>query len=241
MIKGAIFDLDDTLYNYKDINEIAINKVCEYICKQLNIDKNTFYTAFELGRENTKKFMTYDCAAKHNRIIYFQKTLESLGVNPIAYALEMYDIYWNTMLETMELNCGVIELFEYLKRNKIKIAVCTDLTTHIQHRKLRKLGIDKYIDCIVTSEEAGFEKPNPIMFKLCLDKLGLQPQETFYVGDSFKKDIIGAYNMGSAPIWFAEKENYIINKDIEFEHIKSITEVINIVEKQLRGIYEEPI
>lgn len=231
MIKGVIFDLDDTLYSYKDINDNAINKVCEYICKKLNINKENFYKAFELGRENTKKVMTYDCAAKHNRMIYFQKTLELLDENPISYALEMYDIYWNTMLETMKLNNGVIDLFEYLKRNKIKIAICTDLTTHIQHRKIRKLAIDKYIDCIVTSEEAGLEKPNPIIFELCLSKLGLGPQDTIYVGDSFKKDIIGSYNMGIMPVWFNENEINCAYKDIKFEHINSLTEVIEIFEK----------
>lgn len=241
MIKGAIFDLDDTLYNYKYINETAINKVCEYACKQLNIDKNTFYKAFELGRENTKKFMPYDCAAKHNRIIYFQKTLEVLGLNPIEYALEMYDVYWNTMLDKMKLNFGVIELFDYLKKNNIKIAICTDLTTHIQHRKLRKLKIDKYIDCIVTSEEAGLEKPNPIIFKLCLDKLQLEAKETFYVGDSFKKDIIGASNVGIFPILIGDNKKPISNDDVKFRYINDINEIITIVEKHLRRAYEEPI
>ena len=235
MFKGAIFDLDDTLYNYKDINNIAIEKVCEYVCVQLNIDKHTFYNAFEIARENTKNFMTYDCAAQHNRIIYFQKTLEVLGVNPIAYALEMYDIYWNTMLKKMELNDGVLDLFEYLKEKNIKIGICTDLTTHIQHRKLRKLEIDKYIDCIVTSEEAGLEKPNPRMFELCLKKLGLQPQETFYVGDSFKKDIIGANSVGIFPIWLSDnKKNFSVD-GMKFEEINNIKKVINICER----IHEE--
>lgn len=234
MFKSAIFDLDDTLYNYKDINNIAVKKACEYACIELNIDKRTFYEAFKIGRESTKNIMLYDCAAQHNRLIYFQKTLEILGVNPIAHALDLYDIYWNTILDEMRLNNGVIELFEYLKNKKIKIAICTDLTAHIQHRKLRMLGIKNYIDCIVTSEETGLEKPNHVMFELCLKKLGLQPQEAFYVGDSFKKDIIGANSVGIFPIWFNDKKNQINNNDIEFEEIKEISEVINILEKQMR-------
>lgn len=230
MFKGAIFDLDDTLYNYKDINDIAIESVCNYTCKKLNINKDTFHKAFNAGRESTKNSIKYDCAAQHNRIIYFQKTLEVLKVNPVSYALEMYDIYWNTMLNEMKLNRGVIELFEYLKNNKIKIAICTDLTTHIQHRKLRKLGIDKYIDCIVTSEEVGLEKPNAIMFELCLEKLELNSKEVFYLGDSFKKDIIGASNVGILPIWINNNKRST-DSNIRFEEIIEVNEIINMLEK----------
>ena len=225
MFKGAIFDLDDTLYNYKDINSIAIEKVSEYVCVQFNIGKHTFYKAFEIARESTKNFMTYDCAAQHNRIIYFQKTLEILGVNPIAYALEMYDIYWNTLLDKMKLNNGVIEVFEYLKEKKIKIAICTDLTTHIQHRKIRKLGIEKYIDCIVTSEEAGAEKPNIKMFNLCINKLNIKSNEAFYVGDSFEKDIIGASNAGIFPIWYNVKGKKARSVIFKYDEIKELMEI----------------
>lgn len=232
MFKGAIFDLDDTLYNYKDINDIAFKEVCKYACEQFDIDKDIFYNAFVRGRENTKKDLTYECAAMHNRMIYFQKTLEVLGMNPICHALELYDLYWNTVIEKMELNSGVIELFKYLKKNKIKIGICTDLTAHIQHRKLRKLEIEKYIDCIVTSEEAGFEKPNPIMFELCLKKLGVKPEETFYVGDCFEKDIIGASKAGIIPIWYSRGEVGRHSNVLLYENVKDLIEIKRIVKSK---------
>ncbi|MBN1075613.1 HAD family hydrolase [Clostridium botulinum] len=231
MFKAGIFDLDDTLYNYQKIHAIAMEKTCDYACINLDINKEIFYKAFESGKENTKKVITYDCASKHNRIIYFQKMLEFLGANPITYALELYDVYWDTMLDQIKLNDGVIKLFKYLKSRKIKIAICTDLTTHIQHRKLRKLGIQEYIDCIVTSEEAGLEKPNPIMFNLCLKKLNIIPEQAFYIGDSFKKDIIGAHNIGMFPIWFNVNKKVSISNDVNFKEIKKIDEVIKICEE----------
>lgn len=222
MIKAAIFDLDDTLYNYKEINKLAERELCEYTCTLLKISEQKFCEAFEYGRKATKEGLD-DCAAQHNRMLYCQKTLEYLKIKPTLYALEMYDIYWDTMLENMVLNEGVIELFELLKERGLKIGICTDLTAHIQHRKIRKLGIDKYIDCIVSSEEVGREKPDPRMFNLCLMKLNVQPEEVIYIGDNLKKDIIGAQNVGIESFWLNGKLEKIDKHQITV--IKSILEV----------------
>lgn len=204
MIKAVVFDLDDTLYEYEKLNEQAIHAVCQKYADILKISEESFREAFEWGKNKTKEMM-HDCASRHNRMLYFQKVSEYLKLNPIEYTLSMYETYWNYMLEHMTLYPGVLELFDYLKREHIKIGICTDLTVHIQHRKLQKLGIGSYIDVLVTSEEADAEKPDLRMFHLVLKKLNLNPEEVIYVGDSFEKDIVGAGNAGMMPIWFCVK------------------------------------
>ncbi|WP_394903260.1 HAD family hydrolase [Clostridium butyricum] len=239
-MKAAIFDLDDTLYNYRKIHPVAMERVFEYVQYNIGISKTDFNKAYEIGKKSTKENMSYDCASQHNRIIYFQKTLEVLGMNPIKYTLALYDVYWNTMLELMQLNDGVIELLKYLRSKNIKIAICTDLTTHIQHRKLIKLELVEYIYCLVTSEEAGLEKPNQVMFNLCLEKLGVEANESFYIGDSFKKDILGAYYAGITPIWLNE-DNKIINEDNigKYEEGQNINDITNICKRLLENNDEE--
>ncbi|MCY9517642.1 HAD family hydrolase [Paenibacillus apiarius] len=230
MIKAGIFDLDDTLYQYEDINKIAIRELCTYTCNLLNIERDLFYKAFEYGRNSTKSGLK-DCAAQHNRMIYMQKTLEFLGINSISYSLEMYDTYWNSILEHMHLNTQAVELFDYLRSTNIKIAICTDLTAHIQHRKVRRLGINKYIDCIVTSEEAGEEKPSNKMFQMCLDKLNVKSDEAFFVGDNFQKDVMGASHSGIIPIWYNPNERKGENDDIEYNEIKELIDIKEILKK----------
>ena len=39
MIKAIIFDLDDTLYSYNELNEQGINEICNYTCEKLKIEK----------------------------------------------------------------------------------------------------------------------------------------------------------------------------------------------------------
>ena len=108
------------------------------------------------------------------------------------------------MLDNMFPFSYVVPLFRELKKREIKIAVLTDLTAHIQHRKLKKLGIAQYIDVLVTSEEAGTEKPDLKMFKLVKEKLNMESEELLMIGDSKKKDIEGAEAAGIKGILFDE-------------------------------------
>ena len=163
MIKAIIFDLDDTLYSYNLLDKLGIEKICEFVCKKLQIDEDKFYSAFNKAKRSVKEQLG-NVASSHNRLLYCQKTMENLNENPFSIALEMYDIYWNYVLENMKLNENALELLKFCKKEKIKIGICTDLTVHIQHRKIRKLKIDEYIDAIVTSEEVGAEKPKYKMY-----------------------------------------------------------------------------
>lgn len=201
MIKGILFDLDDTLYDYRMLNKIALERLSEYSCEKFHITKEQFDKAFSKGREETKKGIE-TLAAAHNRMIYMQKTLEYLHINPFSHALEMYDIYWNYILENMNLFDGVEDVLQDLKRMGIKIGICTDLTTQIQHRKIRKLGLESYIDTIVTSEEAGVEKPDRKMFQISMNKLQLHASKILYIGDSYERDMIGARNCGMKTYWY---------------------------------------
>ncbi len=204
MYKAVVFDLDDTLYDYQAVHKIAMARLRDFSCKRFCVSEQDFDAAFDWAKKQVKA-LAGDTAASHNRLLYCQKTLERLGKNPVDGALDMYDCYWDYVLSSMELRDGVIELFKRLKIDGVKIAVCTDLTAHIQHRKIRALGLVPYIDILVTSEEAGAEKPSSKMYSLAFEKLqtllpDLQKCQCLFVGDSLQKDVEGprAFGMDSA-------------------------------------------
>lgn len=60
----------------------------------------------------------------------------------------------------------------------------------------RGLGIADSFDVIVMSGRAGYAKPDPRIFRLALDGLGVQPSEALHVGDSPSDDIAGATAAG---------------------------------------------
>jgi len=136
-------------------------------------------------------------ASSHNRVLYFQRVIEKTHntVEP-KIILKMYKTYWDTFLNNMKIGKGVEQTLKLLQKMKIKIAIVTDLTAHIQLRKIDKLKLTKYVDYLVTSEEAGGEKPNAIIFLLALNKLNILPNEAIMVGDNLVADIEGANSLG---------------------------------------------
>ena len=223
MLKTIIFDLDDTLYSYNDLNEQGIKQICKFTCKRLSLKENQFYEAFNKAKKDVKEELGENVASSHNRLLYCQKTLENLYKNPFSISLEMYEEYWTYILDNMKLNEGVLQLLEFCKINKIKIGICTDLTVHIQHRKIRKLGIDKFIDAIVTSEEAGVEKPSFKIYDKILKKLDVIPQEALFIGDNLKKDVLGPIEYGMKAFWFSNDYN---NKCRSVQNFSEILEIL---------------
>lgn len=207
MVKGVIFDLDGTLYDYETCNAIAEKELKTAVQEHLRMDAATFWSILEKAKTDVKGRLG-NTAASHNRLLYMQRLCEMAGVSPFGHAIALYNVYWDCMLDQMALFPYVKELFLRLHQKEIQIALLTDLTAQIQYRKIEKLVIGKDISCIVTSEEAGAEKPDAVMFSMVLEKLGLSAEETIMVGDSQKRDIEGAACAGIQGVLYEGQENF---------------------------------
>lgn len=215
MVKAVIFDLDNTVYDYDFCHQKAMETLSRYCEEKYMLSRHGFEKKYGLAKELVKSRLG-DTGASHNRMLYMQTFLELIGRKPVTGALVLYDIYWDTMLETMEPFGQIFPLMEALRKRNIKIAVLTDLTAHIQHRKIIRLGLAEYVDALVTSEEAGQEKPGRKMFDLMLEKLALEPHEAIMVGDSHEKDILGARKAGMHGILCsAENRDGLMEKCLE--------------------------
>lgn len=237
MIKAVIFDLDDTLYDYKALERAAFECVGELVRERLGVSEEQCEEAFMRARQATKAKLG-ETATSHSRMLYFQKTLEYLDIRPLYLALEMYETYWGFFLDNMMLYPGVRELLEALHEKYIRVGVCTDLLAHIQHRKLRRLGMMDDVDCLVTSEEAGVEKPAPGIFHLCLEKLRLPAEEVCFVGDNLERDVKGAMAAGLQAVWFRpESEGDLREKMMRdgIDVVANYKELYQLLDEKIEG------
>lgn len=199
--KGIIIDLDNTLYSYDDCHIAAIHQVFTYIIENyktqicLNDIRNIYDTICRKSKNELN-----NTASSHNKSIYFKGLLENLNLS-ISILDILTDIYWTTFLDNIKCHDGVKDFIIWNKERGVKISVLTDYETEYQIKKLNKLDITEYIDVVVTSEEVGIEKPSVQMFQTVLRRLSLNPDEVIMIGDSFEKDIQGAYNMGIFSYW----------------------------------------
>ncbi len=203
-IKGVLIDLDDTLYPYQ-LNHERSMLACINQCKSAyNISEQQFNDYFKPSRE-TVHHQLYGQAASHSRLLYFQKFGEKFfGYTNPAFSLDMEELYWSEFLSGMAFFPEAELFLKTLKEMNIKTCIVTDLTAQIQLRKWNKLKLGRYVDFMVSSEEAGIEKPDALIFEMALSKLGLEASQVIMIGDNETKDIAGSKALGI--------RSYLVNK-----------------------------
>ncbi|MBF0508711.1 MAG: HAD family hydrolase [Deltaproteobacteria bacterium] len=195
---GLLLDLDNTLYDYHPPHAAAQAAALGYLSRALGADPATVEAAFVHARVQIHRELAHT-ASSHNRLLYFQRTLERLGWAGYRDAWQASEIYWAVFFEHMRLRPGVRRFLDSVKGRAI--CLVTDLTAHIQYRKLLHLDLLSYFTHLVTSEETGREKPHPYIFLSALHKMGLGPDDVCMIGDNFDKDIMGATALGIPAIW----------------------------------------
>ena len=232
--KAILFDLDNTLYDYEGPNGKALKAVFDILSKKINISFTKFKILYKISKVEIHRELG-GLASSHNRVLYLQRLIEKTHntINP-SIILKLYSAYWDTLLRNMRLRVGALETLKRLKKKGLKIAIVSDLTTHIQLRKIHKLGITKYVDVLVTSEEAGSEKPHAIMFLLTLNKLDISPHEAIFVGDNPINDIEGA-NAVKMDTVLIKKGGLTRESEEDYQKpnfvIKNIPEVLKILDE----------
>ncbi len=200
MINAVIFDLDDTLYGYGSAHETAFSALCAYVEREFALSAPEFH---RLHREADAilRARAGNGAAIHNRLIRYQIFTERQNA-PLRHAMVMNRLYWETLLDHMEITPGVMECFDTLHHTGYTIGIGTNMTADWQYAKLARLDLLDRIDFLVSSEEAGAEKPDPKLFLLCAEKAGVSPENCAYVGDNLEFDVLGAARAGMRGVWF---------------------------------------
>lgn len=192
---AILFDTDNTLYPYDPAHETAMRAVKEKVTRSFSIDGDAFDHAYDEARGQVKKRLRHT-ASSHSRLLYFQRMLEIIGLgSQVMLALDFEQTYWRTFLSNAVLFDDVKELLDDLRLFGIPTAIVTDLTAQIQFRKVVYFGLDHYFDYIVTSEEAGHDKPHLAPFQIALEKMRPKGDCIWMIGDNPINDIQGAREM----------------------------------------------
>lgn len=192
MPNGILFDTDNTLYPYAPAHAAAQQAVRMKITSTLSVSADDFDRAFADARDQIKQRLGAT-ASSHNRLLYLQRMLEIMGLgSQVLLALDFEQTYWRTFLSNANLFDGIRELLDEVRLLGIPTAIVTDLTAQIQFRKIVYFGLEHYFDYIVTSEEAGFDKPHEAPFRIAVEKLRPQGDCIWMIGDNPVNDIQGA-------------------------------------------------
>ncbi len=111
-----------------------------------------------------------------------------------------------------------------LKKRNLKLGLISNIEQNMTVT-LEKLGLSAKLENVVTSQDAGFTKPQPEIFRYALKKSGVKPAEAVYVGDQYQVDIIGAKGAGMQGI-LLDRDDYYQEK-LDCPKIKSLKKLVN--------------
>ena len=133
--------------------------------------------------EETLARLRRDCAAVF---------LEELGVplEPAAFAPAFVAALEFRLLP------GTVQALDRLQAASLRLACVTNWDYTLPEH-LARLGVASRFQTVVTSAEAGVQKPDPAIFRLALARLGVEPSRVLHVGDS-EADRLGARAAGLA-------------------------------------------
>jgi len=119
--------------------------------------------------------MWLEIAEKHEFEVSVSEIIEQNQKESFRYLSEV---------EQIPIMPGLIELLEKLQDKKYPMAVASSSTPEIIDLILRRTNLKNYFQVIVSAQETGKSKPEPDIFLLTAEKLGIKPANCLVVEDS---------------------------------------------------------
>ncbi len=204
-VKGIIFDYGGTI----DTNGIHWGKVIwrQYVEADINITYEQFGEAYvhaerTLGKNPIiKPEDTFHILLKKKIAIQADYITNNSGTRlSQAECTQIVDGCYNKVLDTLAITRNVIE--------KLSQRYPPVLVTNFYGNMsvvLKEFDLHRYFPQIIESSVVGIRKPDPALFDLGVQALGIAPQETLVVGDSYKKDIYPAHSLGCLTAWIKKE------------------------------------
>jgi putative hydrolase of the HAD superfamily len=200
VIKAVFFDLYNTLVGYDPPKEETQARILK-----------------ELGVEVTPQSLLRPIMAADD-FIYQEHARYPIGKRSKEETVELYTEYHGIILKeagieaSWELVTGILK--KWLKAD-YKMVLFDDvipILTQLKERELiiglisnvdrdiaplcKQVGLADWLGVVVTSQEAGFNKPMPQIFRAAMRKAKVRPIEAIYVGDQQQIDVVGANSAG---------------------------------------------
>lgn len=120
------------------------------------------------------------------------------------------------------IGAGVRESLERLRAAGFKLAVVSNSEGTIE-QMLLEIGLRPLLDAVVDSSVVGFTKPDPRIFQIALDRLGVAAADALMVGDSPSADVDGASAAGIRAALIDPYDFYPWSRAPRFRDVPALT------------------
>lgn len=204
-VKGIIFDYGGTIdTNSRHWAEVLWEKYQEF---NVPVDKASFREAYVHGERSLAKFPLIK--PEHNfhemlniklniQISYLIENgkIDGSLAEKYNYAKSIADSSYRYVLDVLQKTRPVVEQLS----SEYKLVLVSNFYGNIE-TVLKDFGLYDYFSGIIESSVVGVRKPDPAIYRLGVEAIGLPAGEVLVVGDSFSKDVIPAKSVGCKVAW----------------------------------------
>ena len=188
MIKGVVFDLDNTLLDFMKMKEFAVKAAIKSMIEAgLEIDEEKSYSEIisiyeQFGWENQKVFD-----------VFLEKSIGHVDNKFLAAGIVAYRRAREANLMAYP---NVNKTLMALAKSAIKMGLVSDAPSREAWMRIYYLNLYHFFDVVITLDDSGERKPSAKPFQMALDRMGLRPEETVMIGDWPERDVVGAQQIG---------------------------------------------
>jgi HAD superfamily hydrolase (TIGR01549 family) len=203
VVRAVFFDLDDTLFDHQRCSRAALGGVralhaCFDAIDPEDLERTHAGILERLHLEVIGGRVPLDVA----RVERFRQLYRAAGIDADdMLATEAAHAYRDAYIAARVEVEGASELLAAVRERAQVVVVSNNLLAE-QRAKMRHCGLDRHVDLLVVSEEAGSSKPDRGIFDLALARAGVRADQAVMVGDSWVNDVEGARRVGIRAIWF---------------------------------------
>lgn len=198
------FDLDRTLWDLdRNSTETLTELYDKYKLSSLGMpDISTFI--FDYNQYNDilwERYRKGTIDRKTIRALRFKQTFSKYGYRNDKLATQFGEEYIAEAPKKNNLLPFAKELLDYLKNKNYSLHIITNGFEEVQSVKVKSAGIESYFEHVVTSDKAGYLKPDKRVFEYSLNLVSSQPSDSLMIGDCLQADIIGAREAGMDQVY----------------------------------------
>jgi putative hydrolase of the HAD superfamily len=228
VIKAVFFDLYNTLVGFdppkeeteaKILKELGINVTPQALLRPITAADDFIYkehSRYPIGKRSKEE--TVELYTEYHGII-----LKEAGIEPSWELITGILKKWLKADYKMVLFDDVVPTLTQLKERDLVLGLISNVDRDITPL-YDGLGLAKWLGVVVTSQEVGFNKPDPQIFRAALRKAKLRPVEALYVGDQPQIDVAGANGAGMLGILIDRLG--LFNETPLSPRISSLTQVV---------------